>query len=193
VQLARRLAQKNREIGVFCNISGHTLSDAVFFPQFFDFLNRHRDLAAHIIFEFAQNSVLRAGTVEEANLRRLAGLGFRFSMDQATDLDLDFAKLRRLGFSYLKVRADILLSGMEAANAPVLAEDFKDLLARNGISLIAERIEDEKTVLQLLDYNVDFGQGYLFGKPRPAREQGEAEEAPVPPQSETRTLSKRVG
>jgi cyclic-di-GMP phosphodiesterase TipF (flagellum assembly factor) len=193
VQLVRRLAQKNRDIGVFCNISGHTLSDTEFFPQFFDFLSRHRDLAGHIVFEFAQGFILRAGAAEEANLRRLAGLGFHFSMDQATDLDLDFAKLRRLGFTYLKVRADILLSGMKDANAAVTAEDFKDLLARNGISLIAERIEDEKTVLQLLDYNVGFGQGYLFGRPRPVREFSEAEEPVAAPTAESRPIRSRAG
>ena len=51
---------------------------------------------------------------------------------------------------------------------------FKDLLARNGLNLIVERVEDEKTVVQLLEFNVDFGQGYLFGEPRPIRDVAEA-------------------
>ena len=53
---------------------------------------------------------------------------------------------------------------------PVAAEDFKKLLERHGLNLIAERVEDEKTVVQLLDYNVDFAQGFLFGEPRAVRE-----------------------
>jgi len=59
---------------------------------------------------------------------------------------------------------------MNSAGAPVAAEDFKKLLTRHGLSLIAERVEDEKTVLQLLDYAVDYAQGYLFGEPRAVRE-----------------------
>jgi cyclic-di-GMP phosphodiesterase TipF (flagellum assembly factor) len=51
----------------------------------------------------------------------------------------------------------------------VAAEDFKNLLARHGLNLIAERVEEEKTVVQLLDYAVDFAQGYLFGEPRAVR------------------------
>jgi hypothetical protein len=38
--------------------------------------------------------------------------------------------------------------------------------------------------VQLLDYNVDFGQGYLFGEPRAIREIAEANDpraAPIPP------------
>jgi cyclic-di-GMP phosphodiesterase TipF (flagellum assembly factor) len=31
-------------------------------------------------------------------------------------------------------------------------------------------VEDEKTVVQLLDYSVDYAQGYLFGEPRAVRD-----------------------
>jgi cyclic-di-GMP phosphodiesterase, flagellum assembly factor TipF len=44
-----------------------------------------------------------------------------------------------------------------------------DLLARSGIDLIAERIESEGVVVDLLDYDVRFGQGFLFSPPRPVR------------------------
>ena len=184
VQVVRRLTQRHRDVGVFCNISGHTLTDSEFFPQFLDFMHHHRDLAGQIIFEFSQESVLAASASEEANLRYLANLGFRLSMDQVTKLDLDFAKLKRLGFQFLKVRATTLISGMKDAGAAVAAEDFKNLLLRNGVNLIAERVEDEKTVVQLLEYNVDFGQGYLFGEPRAIRDIAEANDpraAPMPP------------
>jgi cyclic-di-GMP phosphodiesterase TipF (flagellum assembly factor) len=184
VQVVRRLTQRHRDVGVFCNISGHTLTDSEFFPQFLDFMHHHRDLAGQIIFEFSQDAVLAATASEEANLRYLANLGFRLSMDQVTKLDLDFAKLKRLGFQFLKVRATTLISGMKDAGAAVAAEDFKNLLLRNGVNLIAERVEDEKTVVQLLEYNVDFGQGYLFGEPRAIRDIAEANDpraAPMPP------------
>ena len=35
-----------------------------------------------------------------------------------------------------------------------------------GIDLIVEKIETEQMLVELLDYNIDFGQGYLFGEPR---------------------------
>lgn len=169
VQIVRRLMTKNRGVGVFCNISGDTLRDAEFFPQFLEYMQHNRDLAGQIVFEFAQESVLKAGREGEANLKRLNSLGFALSMDNIKTLALDFPKLNALGFSYLKVRADILTRGMNAAGAAVAAEDFKNLLSRHGLNLIAERVEDEKTVVQLLDYAVDFAQGYLFGEPRAVR------------------------
>jgi cyclic-di-GMP phosphodiesterase, flagellum assembly factor TipF len=182
VQIVRRLTQKSREIGVFCNISGDTLTDVEFFPQFLDYMQANRDLAGQIIFEFAQDAIFKAGSVGEQNLARLAELGFALSMDHVETLALDFVRLKAMGFRHLKVRADMLTRGMNDAGAAVTAEDFKKLLSRHGLNLIAERVEDEKTVVQLLDYTVDYAQGFLFGEPRAVREEAsrpQIEAAPV--------------
>ena len=61
VQIVRRLTQKQRDIGVFCNISGDTLADAEFFPQFLEYMHHNRDLASQIVFEFAQNARVEGG------------------------------------------------------------------------------------------------------------------------------------
>ncbi|HET7085200.1 MAG TPA: EAL domain-containing protein [Rhizomicrobium sp.] len=171
VQIVRRLTQKNRDIGIFCNISGDTLADKEFFPQFLDYMRANRDLAGQIIFEFSQQSVLKAGVEGERNLAALATMGFALSMDHVESLALDFLRLKAIGFRHLKVRASTLTKGMTTAGAQVAAEDFKKLLTRHGLNLIAERVEDEKTVVQLLDYAVDYAQGYLFGEPRAVREE----------------------
>ncbi len=170
VQIVRRLTLKQREVGVFCNISGDTLGDAEFFPQFLEYMHHNRDLAAHIVFEFAQGALAKAGEQGEQNLTYLSSLGFALSMDHVETLAMDFARLKTLGFKHIKVRAEMLTGGMGHAQSSVAAEDLKKLLSRHGLNLIAERVEDEKTVVQLLDYSVDFAQGYLFGEPRPVRE-----------------------
>ena len=170
VQIVRRLTQKSRDIGIFCNISGDTLTDKEFFPQFLDYMRVNKDLAGQIVFEFSQESVNKAGLEGERNLTTLANMGFALSMDHVETLALDFLRLKAIGFRHLKVRANTMLRGMNNAGAAVAAEDFKKLLTRHGLNLIAERVEDEKTVVQLLDYAVDYAQGYLFGEPRAVRE-----------------------
>jgi cyclic-di-GMP phosphodiesterase TipF (flagellum assembly factor) len=171
VQIVRRLIVKSRDIGIFCNISGATLADTEFFPQFLNYMQVNRDLAGHIIFEFDQESVLKAGADGERNLTALATMGFTLSMDHVQTLKIDFMRLRAMGFRHIKLRAATLMAGMNGAGASIAAEDFKKLLTRHGLNLIAERVEDEKTVIQLLDYAVDYAQGYLFGEPRAVREE----------------------
>jgi cyclic-di-GMP phosphodiesterase, flagellum assembly factor TipF len=171
VQIVRKLASKQREVGVFCNISGDTLTDSEFFPQFLEYMHQNRDLGAHIVFEFSQGALEKAGKKGEENLAYLSSLGFTLSMDHVETLAIDFARLKTLGFRHIKVRASMLTDGMAGANAMVAVEDLKKLLERHGLNLIAERVEDEKTVVQLLDYAVDFAQGYLFGEPRAVRDE----------------------
>jgi cyclic-di-GMP phosphodiesterase TipF (flagellum assembly factor) len=72
-------------------------------------------------------------------------------------------------FRFLKVPAKLLLNPASASQSDIHPGDFADLLARSGIDLIAERIESENVVVDLLDYDVRFGQGFLFSLPRPVR------------------------
>ena len=169
VQVVRRLLAKNRDIGLFCNTAGETLVDADFFPQFADFMQANRALASSLVFEFAQAAVRGMGPIEQESLAALAELGFRFSMDHVTDLRLEPRDLAERGFRFVKVPAALLLSRSGPATTDIHPADFSDLLGRFGIDLIAEKIESEGTVVDLLDFDVRFGQGFLFSPPRPVR------------------------
>jgi cyclic-di-GMP phosphodiesterase, flagellum assembly factor TipF len=170
VQIMRGLIQKNRDIGLFCNISGDTLADAEFFPQFLEYMHHNRDLAPQIVFEFGQDAVLNAGAKARENLAHLSSLGFGLSMDHVETLALDFGRLKALGFRHIKVRADILTQAMDGVRGAGTAEDLKGHLQRHGLNLISERVEEENTVAQLVDLGADFAQGYLFGEPRAVRD-----------------------
>ena len=170
VQVVRRWAQRNKDIGIFCNLSRETLRDANFFTQFAEFMRDNRELSGQLIFEISQETFDDVGRTEEANLKLLADMGFTFSMDKVTNLDIDVAKARRYQVRHVKVPAALLLGDPDDYGASVHPADLKDLLARFGLNLIAERIETERDVVNLLDYNLDFGQGFLFGEPRPIRE-----------------------
>jgi cyclic-di-GMP phosphodiesterase TipF (flagellum assembly factor) len=168
VQVLRRLLMKNREIGLFCNISTVTLNDPVIFPQFSQFLDANRALAPSLTLEFTQEAFRAMGALENEALASLRELGFRFSMDQVKDLQFGPRDLTERGIKFVKVPATLLLNRVPES-ADIHTADLSDLLGRHGISLIAERIETESAVVDLLDYDVRFGQGYLFSPPRPVR------------------------
>jgi cyclic-di-GMP phosphodiesterase TipF (flagellum assembly factor) len=168
VQVVRRLSSKNREVGLFCNLSAATLANGIVFQEVADFLGANKVLAPYLVFEFSQSSVRAMGPIEQECLATLAELGFRFSMDHMADLRVEPRALADHGFRFIKVPAALLLS-RSAASGDIHPADFSDLLGRFGIDLIAERIEGESTVVDLLDYDVRFGQGFLFSPPRPVR------------------------
>ncbi len=168
VQVVRRLLLKNKEIGLFCNVSGSTMTDSNFFPQFLEFLDANRAIASSLIFEFTQAAVRAMGPIEHESLAALAERGFRFSMDNVTDMRIEPRELAGRSFRFIKVPAAFLLNRGTAAT-DIHPADLSDLVGRFGIDLIADRIESEGSVVDLLDYDVRYGQGFLFSPPRPVR------------------------
>jgi len=109
VQVLRRLEQRSGARGVFCNISAHSLLDPEFFPEFISFMEQNQALSESMYFEFSQSMMDHAGPVEQESLAALSRLGFQLSLDQVTNLDIDFQALQECGFRYLKLDADILI------------------------------------------------------------------------------------
>lgn len=169
VQVLKRLADKQQGRGVFCNISLHSLLDPDFFPEFVSFMEQNRALNDTLYFEFAQDFVSRLGPVEMENLATLAELGFGFSLDHVTDLDIDFAALNARGFRFVKVEARTFCDGMRESGARIHPADMNAYLSRFGIDLVVEKIEDERAMGITLAHGVRLGQGYLFSEPKPVR------------------------
>ncbi len=169
VQVLRRLEKRSSARGVFCNISVNSLLDPEFFPEFVAFMEQNQSLSESMYFEFSQAMVEHCGPVEQESLAMLSSLGFRFSLDQVTNLDLDFQSMSERGFRFIKFDADVMLNGMDAANAQIHAVDMRSYLERFGIQMIVSKIENEADVARLLDFNVKLGQGFLFSEPRPVR------------------------
>jgi cyclic-di-GMP phosphodiesterase TipF (flagellum assembly factor) len=172
VQVLRRLMVRNKEVGVFCNVAAATLAHPTVFAQCLDFLEANRALAPSFVLEFKQATFRNLGPTESEHLAALAQRGFRFSIDHVTDLRIEPRELADHGVRFIKVPASLLLDQRQSSASDIHPSDLSDLLGRFGIDLIAERIEGERAVVDLLDYDVRFGQGFLFAPPRPLRPEG---------------------
>lgn len=201
VQIVRRLAKEDRKVGIFCNISQESLADESFFPQFLDLLATNRDLAGALIFEMGQSAFDNRGAVEARNMAKLADLGFRFSLDKVTNLDLNFQDLARSDVKFVKIGAQLLLDELVERDGRLVlkslpdlaAEDFADLTRRYGVEIIAEKVETERQVVDILELDIALGQGHLFGEPRPIRDQVLAETAPPPAYVQTSLARRAAG
>jgi cyclic-di-GMP phosphodiesterase, flagellum assembly factor TipF len=200
VQIVRRLAGQDRKVGIFCNISLSSLGDENFFPPFMEFMGANRDLSDSLIFELGQRAFNARGSIEARNMAKLADLGFRFSLDKVTDLDLNFQDLARADVGFVKIAAPLLIEEMQEEDGrlslrsvPELeAADYAALARRHGVELVAEKVESERQVVDILDLEIGLGQGHLFGEPRPIRDAVLAEAKP-PAELIQATLRRRAG
>jgi cyclic-di-GMP phosphodiesterase, flagellum assembly factor TipF len=169
IQVLRRLLATSPEVGMVCNVSASTLSCPEFFPQFSEFMDANRALAPSLVLELTQSAYRTLSAKENDSLDVLASRGFRFSMDNVSDLRLEPSDLGEHGFRFLKVPAELLLDRSRVTISDIHPADLSGLLGRSGVELIGEKIESEEVVIDLLDYDVKFGQGILFSPPRPVR------------------------
>ena len=139
------------------------MEDGDFCTDFLRFLEENPDLAPHLIFEFNQPDFENLPASVGPFLDRLTGLGCRFSLDQVADLSVDTQALAARGFSFLKLSTDRVLAELEP-DAPML-----QAAVQAKIEIIAEKVEDEEALREIIDYKIPFAQGYLFSEPRLAR------------------------
>ncbi len=189
VQLVRKVQSHGEKLGFFCNISANTLIDRKFFSDFVDFMAANKQLARNLIFEFSQTDLDTHRQEIGEYAARLGQLGFTFSLDRVDDLTkLNLEILSALGFRYIKIDARNFLEMPHEEDAPGMAEGageagldtaleadtvvgidvalLKRTMDLHGIDLIVEKLEEEQNLIELLDYRIDYGQGYLFGEPR---------------------------
>lgn len=166
IQMLRDTERRNSTLRFFCNISSNTLRDTSFMTELVQFLGQNAQLAPKLIFELAQQDLATMSVDLVPVLDGLGRLGCRFSMDQVYSMDFPMAALTARKIRTVKIDADVLLEEYKKPNGDMMLRDVKNQLDRSSIDLIASKIETEGQLRELLDLNIDFGQGYLFGEPR---------------------------
>lgn len=169
IQALRIEMKRTPRLAVFCNLSPATIYDTEFFNQLTDYLETNADLASNIIFEFTYPAIQTMHPRVLDNLNAIAAKGFVFSIDHIHSIDLDWESLRARNFCFAKAPASLLLAASrsdEAAAARLRA--FRKRLSDVGVDLIAEKIEFENHMPEILSLGIDYGQGNLFGPARRA-------------------------
>ncbi len=166
LQLIQAADAGNLNRSFFCNITPLTLNDQKFMGDLLEFLTQYRILAPRLIFELAQSDVMMIDENVSRILDGLSRLGCRFSMDCVTTIDFDFSSIEACHIRFIKIGSKLLNRKLNEKNGFTQLRLLKDNLDYNGIDLIVEKIETEEQVLKLLDIDINYGQGYLFGEPR---------------------------
>lgn len=158
-------ARRDAETGYFLNISARTLKNMDFMSDLLGFLKSNRDLAPHLIFELQQKEFDALTPPYIAVMKGLGKVGCVFSLDHVQNTNLDHAKLRDLNVRFLKIEGHRLAQMGNAYDGITLVQNFKQGLASAGVTVIVERLETERDLKELLDFDIDYGEGFLFGKP----------------------------
>ncbi len=171
-EVARRLAERGRAGSVFTALTGESLDDDEFLTRFSDIYNDRAAITEQLVIALAQSDVRAFAPAHWSMVRDLGAVGFRFALEQVTDLDMDFDALRAAGVQFVKLDASVFLDGMPASDgALVPVADIHRFMSEKNLGLIVGHIANEAQLKRIMESGVEYGQGQLFGGPRPVKAQ----------------------
>lgn len=167
LRVARRVRDSGRPADILSALAAESLSDNGFIDRFAAEFNAGERI--RIVFAFSEADVRAFGRVHWQTLEAMADMGIRFALEDVTALDLDLERLRRVGFEFVKLDAAVFSSGLPTAGAVIPASDLCSHLSSIGLTVVVARIEDEWALARVMGFGAVYGQGTLFGGPRPVR------------------------
>jgi EAL domain-containing protein (putative c-di-GMP-specific phosphodiesterase class I) len=130
--------------------------------------------AGSLELEITESVAMRDAQASGVALRRLHDLGVRLALDDFGTGYSAIAYLSRLPLDIIKVdRSFVAGLGASGANESIVAA-ISAMAHGLRVSVTAEGIERQEELDAVIRLGYDRGQGYLFAKPMPAREAGEA-------------------
>jgi diguanylate cyclase (GGDEF)-like protein len=127
-----------------------------------------------LVLEFTESSLMTVTEVSRTNLSRLRALGVRLALD---DFGTGYSSLAQLGrerFDLLKIAKPFVDGLPGLADSVHMAEAIVRMADSLGMSAIAEGVEHAAQADALRRVGCSYAQGFVFGRPLPARELAKA-------------------
>ncbi len=118
-------------------------------------------------FELKEAVAVNHVAAAEALIRDLSAAGCRIALDDFGSGLSSLAHLKRLPVHYLKIDGRFVRRIVEDRIAESIVSGIARAARTLGVSSIAEHVENAATADKLRELDVDFGQGFYFGRPQP--------------------------
>lgn len=174
--LDRSLAQaalwraEGRDLTVSVNLSVRNLLDPDFVGDVRRALERHRVPAGSVELEITETMAMLDPNRSVEVLGALDALGVVLSVDDYGTGYSSLAYLQRLPVQRLKIDRSFVAGVLTDPASAVIVRSTVELARHLGLSVVAEGVEDDATLLALLDMRCLAAQGFGLGRPVDALE-----------------------
>ncbi len=157
----------HRDVSIAINLSGISVQDDKFRESLRQMLAPFPMLSNRLMFELTESNAVEDMEAAATFLKWLRRAGFRVCLDDFGAGAAAYAYLRRFDVDFVKIDGPFLREARENPRQRALIRSVAVLCKELRCSVVAEMIEDEETAKLCRTMGIEFGQGYLFGKPRP--------------------------
>jgi diguanylate cyclase (GGDEF)-like protein len=119
-----------------------------------------------LVFEITERQYIANFDLLMREIQPLLDSGFRLALDDFGSGYSSFLYLAKLPVSFLKIEGWMVANLRHNLKIRDMVQSIVDLSCKQGITTIAENIEDAETAELLREMGVNWGQGYHFGRPQ---------------------------
>jgi diguanylate cyclase (GGDEF)-like protein len=162
------------------NVSGIQLGRAGFGDRVLGLLDAAGLPPATLLFEVTESAILQDVGAARATITQLREAGIRTALD---DFGTGYSSLARLGelpITGVKIDRAFVAGLGNDDKARAIFEGIAQIVRAHGLLIIAEGIEDERTLAEVSALGCDFVQGFHLCRPGPAELIAPVLGAPVP-------------
>lgn len=146
------------------NVSGIQLMSAGFAERVESCLSRYKVNPSMIAFEMTESDFFNPQPLFIRNMRKLSEYGISFAIDDFGTGNSNICRISHLPISTVKLDRQFISMNEIEGSRSILLNTIK-MLKDLGLKILAEAVEDERTVEVLKNLDCDYLQGFYFMKP----------------------------
>jgi len=167
---AAGIRPNGRDLFMSVNVSPRQLHEPGLVDHVDAELRRHDVPANLLVLELTESGMMADQERSGVMLRQLHGLGVQLSVDDFGTGYSSLSHLRRFPVSKVKIDRSFVSGIEEDADDAEIVRAIVAMSLAMRLEVVAEGIETEGQCELLRRLGVEMGQGWLFGKPRPAED-----------------------
>jgi predicted signal transduction protein with EAL and GGDEF domain len=168
VRQARAWCEAGLELKIAVNLSAWDLQDPGTSALVRELLERYGVSPSLLSLEITETAVLADPTRAVRALNELAAYGVDASLDDFGTGYSSLSYLRQLPLRELKIDASFVRGLAAAERDQAIVSSTIELGHRLGMRVVAEGVEDSRSLVVLAELGCDEAQGYYFSRPLPA-------------------------
>ena len=158
------------DLKVAVNLSVQVLLDREWPAKVHALLQRHRVSPDRLTFEITETGIMSDPEHMIAMLNELARTGVTFSIDDFGTGYSSLSYLQRLPVREIKIDKSFVLPMADDPSAASIVRSVIDLARNLGLEIIAEGVEEHRTIDHLAGMDCDLMQGFFLSRPLPPAE-----------------------
>lgn len=165
IDYIRKMRRLGEPLTLAVNLSGRTLDSDRFLNEFISVLSGAKDITRSLLLELTETKAINNLEKAQAILNDLKAIGYRICLDDFGSGASGYQYLRAFNVDFVKIDGTYVRSMSEPNYKPTFLLSIVRLCKDLNIKTIGEHVENRFQADLLKSLDVDYGQGYHFGKP----------------------------